>query len=80
MTMKTSKVELLRWLPEEGENIEINWPKVHKTIGLEHTRWLLKQQPTDCQIVLERRDMYCRLVAEFYRPEMLTTYHLMWAK
>ncbi len=78
--MKTSKVELLKWLPEEGENIEINWPKVHRTIGLEQTKWLLAQDHTQCQLVLERNDMYCRLVAEFYDDRTLTVYHMMWAK
>ena len=78
--MKTSKVELYKWLDLEGENIEIDWPKVHKTIGLDHTNWLLKQPKDQCQIVLERNDMYCRLVAEFYNEHTLTHYHLMWAK
>jgi hypothetical protein len=78
--MKTKAVELLKWLPEEGENIEIDWPKVHKTIGVDQTNWLLKQ-PTDvCQLMLERNDMYCRLIAEFYDDQALTHYHLMWAK
>jgi hypothetical protein len=78
--MKTKKVELLKWLPEEGEYIAIDWPKVHKTIGLDHTNWLLKQPENICQMVLERNDMYCRLVAEFYDDRTLTQYHLMWAK
>ena len=78
--MKTERVELLRWLPEEGEYIEINWPKVHKTLGLDQTQWLLKQPENLCQLMLERRDMYCRLIAEFYDAKTLMTYHLMWAK
>ena len=78
--MKTSKIELLKWLPEEGENIEINWPKVHRAIGTDQTNWLLKQDHTKCQMVLERNDMYCRLVAEFYDNRTLATYYLMWAK
>ena len=78
--MKTKKIELLKWLPSEGENIEIDWPKVHKTIGLEHTNWLIKQSDDVCQLVLERNDIYCRLVAEFYDDQALTIYHLMWAK
>ena len=84
--MKTKKVELYKWLPSEGENIEIDWPKVHKTIGLDHTNWLLKQPDDICQLVLERthdaltfRDQ-CKLVAEFYNDQALTHYHLMWAK
>ena len=78
--MKTNKVELLRWLPQEGETIEIDWPKVHKTIGLDQTKWLLSQPEDNCQIILERRDMFCRLVAEFYTDHALVNYHLMWAK
>ena len=78
--MKTDSVELLKWLPQEGEYIEIDWPKVHKTIGIDQTRWLLSQPDDHCQIILERRDMYCRLVAEFYNKETLVNYHLRWAK
>lgn len=78
--MKTSKVELSKWLPQEGEYIEIDWPKVHRTIGVDHTNWLLKQPHEQCQLVLERNDMYCRLIAEFYDEQLLTAYHLMWAK
>ena len=78
--MKSKKVELYKWLPSEGENIEIDWPKVHKTIGLDQTRWLLKQSHDHCQLVLERKDMHCRLIAEFYNERTLVDYHLMWAK
>ncbi len=78
--MKTERVELLKWLPQEGEVIEIDWPKVHKTIGVDHTKWLLKQPHETCQMILERNDMYCRLIAEFYDSRTLVNYHLMWAK
>ena len=78
--MKTFKVQLLTWLPEESENIEINWPKLHKLIGLDHTNWLLTQSDSHCQLVLERNDQHCRLIAEFYNDQVLKEYHLMWAK
>jgi hypothetical protein len=78
--MKTNRVELLKWLPEEGEYIAIDWPKVHKTIGLDQTKWLLSQPDDHCQIILERRDMFCCLTAEFYNDHALVNYHLMWAK
>ena len=78
--MKTERVELLKWLPQEGEVLEIDWPKVHKTIGIDHTSWLLKQPHDLCQLILERNDSYCRLVAEFYDNHALVNYHLMWAK
>lgn len=78
--MKSKSVELLKWLPSEGENIEIDWPKVHKAIGTDHLEWLLKQPHNECQLMLERSDMYARLIAEFYDTKLLTAYHLMWAK
>jgi hypothetical protein len=78
--MKNKAVELLKWLPQEGETIEIDWPKVHKSIGLGQTQWLIKQSRADCQIVLERKDHYCRLIAEFYNEHTLLNYHLQWAK
>ena len=78
--MKNNRVELLKWLPEPSEYIEISWPEVHKTLGLDHTTWLLSQPHDVCQLVLERNDMFCRLVAEFYDEQTLTIYHLMWAK
>ena len=77
--MKTNKVELLKWLPAEGETIEIDWPKVHKTIGKDHLEWLLKQPHEICQLILERNDMYCRLVAEFYSDKTITEYYLRWS-
>jgi hypothetical protein len=77
--MKTDRIELLKWLPGPDENIEIDWPKVHKTLGLDHTKWLLAQPEQQCQMVLERGEVYCRLVAEFYDKHTLTQYHLMWA-
>jgi hypothetical protein len=78
--MRTSRVELLTWLPRESENIEIDWPKVHKAIGTDHLEWLLKQPKNKCQIMLERKDVNCRLIAEFYDQKVLAIYHLMWAK
>lgn len=76
--MKNNKVELYRWLPSEGETIEIDWPKVHNKIGLEHTKWLLAQAHDRCQLVLERNDQYCRLIAEFFDQRLEVEYQLRW--
>ena len=78
--MKNKVVELLKWLPSEDEDIEIDWPKVHKSLGVDHTNWLITHPKDTCQLVLLRNDMYCRLAAEFYDDRTLTQYHLMWAK
>ena len=78
--MKSKKVELYRWLPSEGEAIDIDWPKVHRTLGLDQTRWLLDKPRHICQLILERNDMYCRLMAEFYCDQTRTEYALKFAK
>jgi hypothetical protein len=76
--MKNKRVELYKWLPQEGETIEIDWPKVHKTIGLEQTKWLLDQNYDRCQLILERTGVYCRLVAEFFDEKLELEYRLRW--
>jgi hypothetical protein len=78
--MKNKKVALLKWFPDEDEAIEIDWPKVHKTLGLDHAKWLLAQPRSVCQLVLERNNTHCRLVAEFYNDQVLAIYRLMWSK
>lgn len=78
--MRTSNIDLLSWVPSSDEVIEIDWPKVHKTIGVDHTNWLLKQPRSHCQLVLERTDDVCRLIAEFYNSNSLIEYRLLWAK
>jgi hypothetical protein len=78
--MKSNKVELYRWLPSEGEAIDIDWPKVHQRLGLVQTRWLLDKPRHVCQLVLERNDMYCKLIAEFYCNRTLTEYVLKFDK
>jgi hypothetical protein len=76
--MKTNRVELYKWLPSEGESIEIDWPKVHKKIGLDQTRWIIDQPLDRCQMVLERRDQYCSLIVEFFDEKIAAEYVLRW--
>lgn len=79
--MKCERVELLKWIAEEDEqDIDIDWPKVHRSIGSDHLNWLLKQPEECCQIVLERQHTLCRLVVEFYSDRSYTEYHMLWAK
>ena len=78
--MKTNKIDLAKWGPAESESIEVDWPKVQRELGTDHLDWLLKQDHSKCQLIVERNDKYCKLVAEFYEDKLLTYYHLMWAK
>ena len=77
--MKTERIKLYDW-ESFSENIEIDWPKVHKTLGTDYVDWVLKQSVTDCQFVVDKiRDKYS-LVLEIYNDNARTLYHLMWAK
>ena len=78
--MKNNRILLAEWLPTEGENIEIDWPKVQRTIGVDHLEWLLKQHKEQCQLFIDKNQSKIKLVAEFYNDQLLTAYHLMWAK
>ena len=78
--MKTHRFELVKWLPQESESIEIDWPKVHNAIGIDQTNWFLEQPKDACQLMLEQCNAYCSLVAEIYDEKTLVSYHLMWAK
>jgi hypothetical protein len=77
--MKTKRLELYSWFSTD-DRIEIDWPKVHKTLGTDQTRWLLDQNNTACQLVVDKVNNNYTLVAEFYDNKTLTAYHLMWAK
>jgi hypothetical protein len=78
--MKNRRVVLTQWVPQEGEYIDIDWPKVQKTLGIDHVEWLLKQPKHQCQLVLDKSQSKCKLVAEFYDEVTAVNYHLMWAK
>ena len=81
--MKTHRFELLAWeytTDESANYLDIDWPKVQKTLGQDQLSWLLKQPKTYCQLVLDKSGANVRLMAEFYDEKTLTTYHLMWAK
>lgn len=79
--MKTKRINLFAWDEQhDTAYIEIDWPRVHRAVGTEQIQWLLDQPKTQCQLVVERVNNQCGLVAEFYHANTLTTYHLMWAK
>ena len=79
--MKTKRIALFEWeINSAQDNIDIDWPKLHRAVGEELVQWILDQPITKCQLVVDKvRDKH-KLVAEFYDPKVLTAYHLMWAK
>jgi len=76
--MKTFKVVLADWVSDDLY-IDIDWPAVHKKLGLEQIDWLLSQPRDRCQLVLDKHAVNNKLVAEFYCDQTLTAYYLMWA-
>jgi hypothetical protein len=79
--MKSERFELYHWHSNNGtEMIDVDWPKVQRSIGVDHVSWLLKQPKDKCQLVVDKTNDDFKLVAEFYDERTLLSYHLMWAK
>jgi hypothetical protein len=79
--MKNNRIKLYTWYTNDGRDmIEIDWPKVHQTVGSDQIKWLLSQPKETCQLVVEKVCEDFALVAEFYCNKTLAIYHLMWAK
>ncbi len=79
--MKSSRFELYHWHTRTGKDIiEVDWPKVHKTVGSDLISWINKQPKEKCQLVVDKLNDDFKLIAEFYDQQTLLAYHLMWAK
>jgi hypothetical protein len=79
--MKSSRFELYHWHTRNGKDIiDVDWPKVHKTVGVDLINWINKQPKEKCQLVVDKLNNDFKLMAEFYDQQTLVAYHLMWAK
>ena len=79
--MKSNRFELYHWQIRNGKDvIEIDWPKVHKSVGADLINWINKQPKEKCQLVVDKLNDDFKLIAEFYDQQTLLAYHLMWAK
>ncbi len=83
--MKNRSLELARWLSGDSDgsgNLYVDWPAVQRQTGIEQLNWLLNQERTRCQLIVETNssDQYYYLVAEFYCEKLATEYLLRWAK
>ena len=79
--MKSDLIHLAEWQGQEDEYVDIPWPKVHQLVGNEQIRWIQRQDPTRCQLILDStlNGIY-KLYAEFYDPRLRTEYALRFAK
>lgn len=80
--MKHTNILLTSWEQPDPEDdmIEIDWPLVQRTIGVDHLEWLLAQSKTSCQLVVERENNELKLFVEFYDNHLEVEYHLRWAQ
>jgi hypothetical protein len=80
--MKHTNILLASWEQPDPEYdmIEIDWPLVQRTIGVDHLEWLLAQPKTGCQLVVERENNELKLFVEFYDNHLEVEYHLRWAQ
>lgn len=84
--MKNSKVFLCEWLGDTTDSYnDIPWPMVHEWAGYDCIRWVNSQDPSDCQMVLERSTgLYDsgtqRLYVEFFNDNLRTEFALRFAK
>lgn len=83
--MKVDRVFLCEWLGDntDGYN-DIPWPMVHEWVGYDVVRWLNRQDPIRCQMILEKdtgiNSGMQKLYAEFYDPKLRTEFALIHAK
>lgn len=78
--MRTEKIKLYSWCKEPEENIDIDWPKVHKRLGIDCVQWILSQAKTKCQLTVESGQEKYTLVLEFYCEKLRREYAVLWAK
>lgn len=83
--MKTHRFEIAHFFGAEADdsgNIYIDWPSVHRQAGVDHIKWIKAQDPSQCQLVIERRpnDNFTRVILEIYSEKTAMFYGLMWAK
>jgi hypothetical protein len=80
MTMNIElRKTLFSWSEDPKDNIDIDWPLVHKEIGSDHIKWIEDQPRSTCQMVLELVDNQYKLVAEFYNKNTANLYMMLWA-
>ncbi len=83
MTMKDSDITLYQWADvpgPDGEYLDIDWPKVHKEVGVDQINWIKRQGVENCDLHVELFPGGRRLIVAFENKKTLQAYHLMWAK
>jgi hypothetical protein len=73
--MKYERVKLGQWIGSiADEYVDIPWPRVHAQTSSAAIDWLNRQDPIQCQMMLEKTEELQSLWAEFYSTELLAEY------
>jgi hypothetical protein len=85
--MKSSKTVIYSWGKnnihehQDDTRLDIDWPAVQREVGVDCVEWLLEQDDSKCQLMLELTPQGGKqLVVEFYDEKTAVSYHMMWAK
>jgi len=64
--MKSNSYTVYHWTSTEPD-LDIDWPRVHETLGRDCVEWLMQQPTEQVQMIVEQQGMAHRLVLEFYQ-------------
>jgi len=81
--MISNEVILYQWQNDGPEDLlDIDWPKIQKECGVDHIKWLMDNESKGCYMALEITPdkSIKRLIVEFDDPQILSTYHMLWAR
>ena len=80
--MMTNSVPVTEWWqsPDLVDEIVIDWPQIHRKVGMKRWRWLSEREQLGAITVhLEQRSgKWYRMVAEFHNSKTQTEYILKW--
>jgi len=79
--MKYDRIKLSQWIANPlDEYVDIPWPHVHLQAGSAVIDWLNRQDPIQCQMILEKTQDFQSLWAEFYDCNLLAEYTFKFGK
>jgi hypothetical protein len=74
--MKVDRFTVYQWQSMTPE-LDIDWPRVQRSLGQECLRWLNEQSIQQCQLIVEQKNEQHSLVAEFYCPRAYAKFLLL---
>jgi hypothetical protein len=79
--MMSKSVRLCSWTRADQSSddyLDIDWPRVHRELGLDCVSWLQQLPKVECQLVVESSEDLMWLTAEFYTLARYKEFFLLW--